>query len=300
MINPVIFIPCYNAGSTVKQTLDSVLHAIEKTNRPIPVYIYNDCSKDNSVEVINAYIKENNAIFLVNNETNIGERRTTNAAVRTLLSLKYDWMFIIHADDIANEDWLNVLIDNIEKVNGENFFTVWSSYDSFDHDTGKITPGDNTGEVHIRNRSNEEIKEYIVKVYSNWHISGAAFNLKLYQQLGGFENDMPQFGDTDFFVRGLLAGFNDIYISRTLNKYRIIHMSVSSVSFKTNRDIKETYFLIDKYKHILNKEDKIKMIARCCTILFKRTLKAAKQGDLKLVVSNSKEMIYSAKMYLSV
>lgn len=249
-----VFIPCYNASATIHETIQSVYEAIQFLGASVPVFIYDDCSTDGSYEVVEKYIKELTCFHLHKNEQNSGERKTTNKAFRNFLN-QYDWVFIIHADDIVKKDWLKVLTGHIEKENDPQCVTVWSSYDSFYDKTKVIEEGDNTGAVLYETNQLDEIRAMLRKMYCSWHISGAAINVYLYDKLGGFDDTLPQFGDTDFFARGMLAGYKHMYISRTLTLYRILQGSVSSVSANTNRDINEIQFLINKHRNILTKQD---------------------------------------------
>jgi glycosyltransferase involved in cell wall biosynthesis len=250
-----IFIPCYNAARTIEATLHSVEESVRQFGSPIPVYIYDDGSKDNSLEIARKIWKNTSVLYIEQNSVNMGERRTTNRAFESFYH-KYDWVLIIHADDIVKPEWLSEMYRQIQLVDDGKCFTVWSSFDSLDDDTGVSVPGDNTGAVSMKERTPAEKKQYIVKLYCSWHISGAAINLRLFQQLKGFDVSMAQFGDTDFFARGLLADFTDVYLSRTLTFYRVIVNSVSSVSVKTNRDIREIEYIIDKFRGILDARER--------------------------------------------
>lgn len=254
-----VFIPCYNASRTVEATLHAVANAVQQTKRHIPVYLYDDCSKDNSTGIASQCWQYDLPFTVVKNEQNCGERTTTNRAFNFFFKEKYDWVFIIHADDLPKIDWLTTMLGCIDELETDNYFTVWSSFDSFNDQTGQVFLGDDSGKQNRAERDFDAIKYYLTKVYSSWHISGAALNVACYQALQGFEEGMPQFGDTDFFVRGLLAGYRDVYIQRTLTSYRITATSVSSVSFRTNRDLKEIKYMLGKYDHLLNKADRKKL-----------------------------------------
>lgn len=282
-----VFIPCYNAEKTVAETIVSVQKAITEMGVDIPVYVYDDCSKDASVKVANETGSRQDNFSVIENAKNSGERKTTNAAFKDLAN-SFDWAFVIHADDIVKKDWLTTLIGYIEQVDDKNCFTVWSSFDTFFNDSDKIDEGDNSGVVQQIVRTPESIKAFLTRLYCNWHISGAAINVALYHTLNGFDERMAQFGDTDFFVKGLLAGYTDVYISRTLTLYRVLQGSVSSVSVSTNRDIKEAYMLMEKYKGILNQKDigSINRIIR--RLSFRRMIKSLKQRNMSMAVTNLK------------
>jgi len=274
---------------TIRETLISIDRAIRQFGFPVRVYIHDDGSKDDSLNIArNAALEEwkfPDHLIIKKNDKNQGERKTTNEAFEYFFG-KYDWAFIIHADDIVKEEWLSSVYDQIRNCDADEFFTIWSSFDSLDNRTGKITPGDNSGKINIRKRSREDIINYLTQLYSNWHISGAAFNVSLYKKLNGFDVSMAQFGDTDFFVRGLLAGYQDIYISRTLTFYRTFPGSVSAVSVRTNRDIKEIYMLMHKFNSILGKNDLKKMYGLVRKMSSRRMIKSLMHFRLKSAVNN--------------
>ncbi len=274
-----VFIPCYNAATTIEATVRSVGEAIENIGFPVPVYIYDDCSKDDSMSVAKAAWRNPGELIIQQNAQNSGERKTTNDAF-AFFSGKYDWIFIIHADDIVKKDWLSEMYRQIVQSDDEKCFTVWSSFDSLDGATGKTTPGDNTGKVSSLERTEAEKKYYITKLYGNWHISGAAINVELFKRIGGFDISMAQFGDTDFFARGLLAGFRDIYISRTLTFYRVVTSSVSSISVKTNRDIREIIYIIAKFHDTLNVKERRLLYKKLAHLSLRRTCRWILRADL--------------------
>jgi glycosyltransferase involved in cell wall biosynthesis len=285
----VVFIPCYNAANTIKETLQSVKNAISNTSLDIPVYVYDDCSSDNSLEVAKEAWGQQGNLQLIRNAQNAGERKTTNNAFASFGN-RFNWVFIIHADDIVKEDWLVTLIDGIEKYGDEKCFTIWSSFDSFTTNTAQPDKGDNSGTIQQAKRDNSQIKGYLTKLYSSWHISGAAFNLAIYRQLKGFDETLAQFGDTDFFVRGLLAGYSDVYIARTLTYYRIVAGSVSSVSVNTNRDIREIHLLIAKYKHILTKKEISSLYGTIRKLSARRMMKSLRKKNFAQAFLNFKQL----------
>lgn len=245
-----VFIPCYNAAATIAATMESVCAAVQAIALPVQVYLYDDCSKDDSVAIALRRWQGPGELIVHRNTVNSGERKTTNDAFGNFAGI-YQWVFIIHADDIVKKEWLKEMYEQIRQVDDSRCFTVWSSFDSLDGVTGKVVPGDDTSEIYVVDRTPEQKRSYITKLYCNWHISGAAINVGLYQELNGFDVTMAQFGDTDFFARGLLAGFTDVYISRTLTYYRVVAGSVSSTSVRTNRDIREIIYIISKFRDIL-------------------------------------------------
>lgn len=63
-----IVLPCYNGASFLAQSIDSV---IAQSYIDWELIIVNDCSKDNSLEIMQRYANEDNRIRIINNEHNL-------------------------------------------------------------------------------------------------------------------------------------------------------------------------------------------------------------------------------------
>lgn len=268
----VIYIPCYNAEKTVIETLSAIGTAIKFFGFSVPIIIYDDCSTDNSISCLHEYAHNRSSITIHKNLVNSGERFTTNLAFENL-SKMYDWVLIVHADDIPKKEWLKDMYDVICKCNDNKIFTVWSSFDYVNEIRKKVIQGDSEGSIIQNERTKKDANFYITNVSSSWHISGAAINLKLFMTIGKFDILMPQYGDTDFYARALLLGLHDIYIRKTLIYYRLVHGSVSSISWVSNRDIKEIFYLSEKFCDILTAREQKKMLLYAFKIVLRRNLK---------------------------
>jgi glycosyltransferase EpsE len=286
-LNYSIFIPCYNASKTVLETLENLELSIVEYNKKIDIFIYDDCSTDDTLEIIKQFIPEKSNYHLIQNKINIGERATTNLAFEQML-IKYDWSLMIHADDIPKRKWITDTVKAIESIDQTHFFTVWSSYDSFYSGDENITLGDEQGDDVINKRQKSDAINNIVKIYTSWKISGAAFNLKAFKKINGFDESMAQFGDTDFFSRGILSEFSDVYIRKSLTRYRQSLSSVTSTSYRTNRDIKEIFYLMKKYDNLLGLINKRQMFKKVRLLITKRFIK----NIIKFRLNGAKENLF--------
>src|SRR5439155_4241151 len=84
-----------------------------------------------------------------------------------------------------------------------------------------------------------------------WHVSGCAIRIEAFENIGGFDANMPQLGDWEWLLRCLAAGWSVEYVPTTLIRYRQTPASVSSVSFRVDRDIRESLSIISRYSHLL-------------------------------------------------
>ncbi len=271
----VVLIPCYNCGNTILESIDSVNLAIENVNLPIPVFIYDDCSTDDSVAKIEAKIELLSNFFLVKNYINLGQWNTKNRAFNSFKD-KFKWVFILHADDIAKGNWLIELIQMIV-YKGKESFSVWSSYDVLIEPSKKIEYGETSGFLKFSNPiiayhdRIAEVNTLLKKVSTAWHISGSAINLHKWCDLESFDDKFVHYSDSDIWIRSKLSGMGDLYIAKSLIFYRLHNESVSAVTFRTNRDIKEMFLFLNKYSSVISNGNKmflLKRILRSASIRF--------------------------------
>lgn len=88
-----IIVPVYNAERYVAKTIESVLN---QTFTDYELILINDCSTDNSLEIIEPYLKDER-IRLINNETNLRAAKSRNKGI-DLAQGRY--IAYIDADDL--------------------------------------------------------------------------------------------------------------------------------------------------------------------------------------------------------
>lgn len=105
-----IIIPVYNVEQHLSNCLDS---ALEQTVKDIEIICVNDCSTDNSQEILDEYTLKDNRIVLIQQETNQGQGKARNAGVDRALG-KY--IFFLDPDDLFySPDSLEHLLSIAEK-----------------------------------------------------------------------------------------------------------------------------------------------------------------------------------------
>ena len=88
-----IIIPVYNAGKWVERTIASIQAQIEKN---LEIICVDDCSTDNSVEVIEKIALKDSRVHLIKNHSNCGPGKTRNIGLRLA---RGEFIHFFDADD---------------------------------------------------------------------------------------------------------------------------------------------------------------------------------------------------------
>jgi glycosyltransferase involved in cell wall biosynthesis len=243
MSRTAILIPAHNAASTIGATLESLQNCREilAVNE---VFVCDDASTDHTVHCALKHWDSKVQLTVLHNESNIGERATVNRLLREL-GAGYQWAYILHADDIVKEHWLELYFDALQNAE-PRVASICSSYDCWYPESNTVEPGENDlgRELEIIRGSRESVIGTLAHGCW-WHISGCALRVNYFFDIGEFRTDLPQLGE--WLLRCLKSGYDIQYIPRTTLLYRMHEKSVSSRSFKSGQDLKEHLELIDQY-----------------------------------------------------
>lgn len=244
-----ILIPAYNGASTIGETLASILNQSSAGLASVAkVVIADDGSTDDTRSVVLQHWREDAPVLEVwPAERNRGERATVNAAFQRLLNEGHDWCFVLHADDVAKPHWLESFVPLLSDDGQQPRVSVCSSWDNWypgvRTDPGHDEPGAQPGII----AGTDDASARTLRVGCWWHFSGCAMQLQRFFDVGAFREDMPQFGDLEWLIRCGFAGKEIVYLPRPLISYRCHAANVSSTSFATNRDIKESLLIYELY-----------------------------------------------------
>jgi glycosyltransferase involved in cell wall biosynthesis len=245
MTRTAIVIPAYNAASTIGATLESVQRC-RKIRAVDGIFVCDDASTDSTVDCAVQYWNGKIPLTVLRNERNIGERATVNRLLRQLGN-EYQWAYILHADDLLKENWLELYFNRIQNA-GARVASICSSYDCWYPESNTVVPGEDDF-----SRDDEIIRgsrESVIGTLGRgcwWHISGCAIQMKHFFDIGEFRTDLPYFGDYDWLLRCLKSGHDVQYIPRTTMLYRMHAGSVSGTSLKSGRDLKERLDIFGQY-----------------------------------------------------
>lgn len=105
-----VVIPVYNTSSYLARCIDSIF---EQELKDVELIFIDDCSTDNSFEVLNQCLKERGCenITVVKNPKNLGSGETRNNGISLA---KGDYVIFVDSDDYVTPDYFQVLKNAIE------------------------------------------------------------------------------------------------------------------------------------------------------------------------------------------
>jgi GT2 family glycosyltransferase len=244
-VSAAIVIPAFNAAATIVETLYAI-QACPGVTQLGAVFICDDASTDNTCKLASDAWTSMPKLTILKNAQRLGERSTVNAAFGRLRK-HYEWIFILHADDVVKENWLKLYFQRI-KAAEPRVASICSSYDWWNPEANRIDSGEDdfSRDLEIIRGTRESVLDTL-RAGCWWHISGCAIRVEQFFEIGGFRAHLPQLGDFEWLLRCLKLGYDVEYIPRTTMLYRIHSASVSSKSFRRAQDLIEQLEIFGTY-----------------------------------------------------
>jgi len=276
-----IIIPAFNAAAMIGETLRSV-QACTGLAEIGAIFVCDDASSDDTAaEAMRTWSGPQN-LTIVRNPSNLGERRTLNAAIERLRG-NFEWVFILHADDVVKENWIKLYLDRMGRA-GPKVASICSSYDCWYPKANRIDPGEDdlSRDLEVIRGGRESVLGTL-KSGCWWHISGCVIRVEHFLEIGGFRPHLPQLGDFEWLLRCLKLGYDIEYIPRTTMRYRMHPASVSSTSFRRGQDLIERLEILGTYcnEGYLSKQGLRAVRMRIVTTALKRMLKELAAGRIQ-------------------
>lgn len=135
-MNPTVSIvlPCYNGAGFLAQSIDSV---ISQTYTNWELIIVNDCSKDNSLDIMQDYAAHDSRILIINNEHNLKLPGALNRGFQEARGKYLTWTshdnrmaptmleeFVSYLDDNPNKGLVTACYAAFSLKNGETLYEV--------------------------------------------------------------------------------------------------------------------------------------------------------------------------------
>ena len=108
-----VIMPVYNAEEFLDRSISSV---INQTYDNLEILLIDDCSTDNSYNILKEYAKKDKRIKVFHNQENQHVSETRNVGIRNSTG-KY--LYFIDSDDFIDNDYIEHLVNTAEKENAD-------------------------------------------------------------------------------------------------------------------------------------------------------------------------------------
>lgn len=247
-----IIVPNYNHESFLTERIESIL---DQSYQNFEVIILDDCSTDNSKNIIEKYRDHPKISHIVYNEQNSGS--TFKQWEKGMLLAKGAFIWIAESDDVAHPDFLTLLIQDIE-LDCDLIYCKSKTID----ERGRNIQLTGDGYVpafneNIISSGRDFAKTYMLKANSIPNASAVVFrrdcvDFSIFEKI----NKTRLLGDWIFWLDILKKNNKVVFNNKVLNDYRFHSHTVRNMSSRNEQKLLE-YISLAKYvkKEIGNNND---------------------------------------------
>lgn len=221
-----VVVPNYNHARYLDQRLQSILN---QTYRNIEVIILDDCSSDNSLEVISKYTNDPRVVSVIVNEKNSGN--TFLQWDKGLHMAKGECVWIAESDDYCE---LNMLEELVTAFNKKRSTLLSYCTPELFTDSGKTWENSREGKNKYM-RSSSYIRRYLIN--QNWPLNASCclFRRDLALTLPDRYKTIEAAGDYMFWAELLCNRGWVAIVNRHLSKWRIHEDSVTPINARSGK-----------------------------------------------------------------
>jgi glycosyltransferase involved in cell wall biosynthesis len=206
-----VFIPCYNYGRFLRQSVNSVLG---QGGVDVRVLVIDDASADNTPEVAAALAREDPRVTVIRHSTNKGHINTYNEGIGWASG---DYMLLLSADDYLLPGALRRAADLMD-AHPEVGVTFGNAIEL--SDSGNEIP---INFINVAKNSDKRIfegREFIELCGADCLVATctAVVRTELQKRLGGYRHELPHSGDVEMWLRfavhasvGFISAYQGVY-----------------------------------------------------------------------------------------
>ncbi len=249
-----VIIPSYNLSKYIGEAIESVLN---QTYKNLELIIVDDCSTDNSVEIIQRYAKKDDRIKFFKFGENKGACEAFNYGLR---NAEGKYICYLGADDVFLEDKIEKQVEFLE--NHKEIAAVFG-YPIFIDEKGKVIPERKTYFGDLFKQENRERYEWLRYFFLNGNcLSHPSVMMRktVYEDVGFLDVRFFQLPDFDLWIR--VCKKYDIFIIKEYlykNRLRGKENASSPTKLALLRYNFEFFFILTKEYLTLDKEEILKI-----------------------------------------
>ena len=211
--------PNYNCEKYIGEAIESILNQSYKNFEFI---IIDDCSTDNSWDIIKKYSKKYKRLKIFRNEKNLKITKTRNKLF-DLMNKKSKYFAIMDSDDISHKDRLKIQVDFLEREENKEVGVVGSNIFFID---------ENSKQIGFR-KYKEKITKKDILIKSPVAQPSCMGRCEILKKVGRYDEKYKVAEDYDLWFR-VFEKFKIENLEKNLLKYRI------SKNQSKNRELKTT------------------------------------------------------------
>jgi glycosyltransferase involved in cell wall biosynthesis len=209
MVLVSVIMPSYNHAQYISEAIDSVL---EQNIRDIELIIIDDCSRDNSKEIILNYKKKDARIRTIFHEENLGIAKTYNDG---LDAAEGKYVAILDSDDVWRK---NKLEKQLSILHANEDLVVWSEGRIINRE-GKPT-GQTFTQIQYASRKRKSGDILGILLFDNFILDSSLIVKKSNVDGVRFDHNLKYLNDYKFVV-DLAKNFKYYFIKEQLVDYRV-------------------------------------------------------------------------------
>lgn len=265
-----IIIPNYNHSRFLRQRIDSVL---KQTYNDFELIILDDCSTDNSRDIIETYRGDHRIKDIVFNTQNSGS--PFQQWKKGIALAEGEWIWIAESDDYCLPDLLEQLTDITKKCD----HVVLAYCQSFEADEKGNVERDLSWHVEdldakrwkndFCNEGLNEIDRYLVHRNTIPNASAVLFRKSAYEKAEKSFETMKMCGDWLLWIQLLKQG-TIAFKAKPLNFFRqhSVTTRVLDTKKKITKRLAEEYYVLENIKHCIEPGKRQIVLNRIDSILF--------------------------------
>lgn len=254
-----IICTCYNHEKYVIEALDSI---IQQTYPNIETIIIDDASSDNSVEIIENWVKKNKSSSFIKNEINLGSTKTFNKAVKTA---KGEYLVDFAADDLLSPTFIEKVIEKFKNSEFKNLGLVYSNVENINENGTHLSFYFNIDKnlQTIEKRKVGDAFSFIIDSGKTICSPSAIFKRDVFNKLNGYDESL-MYEDLDFWIR-LAREYEIDFVDAILVKKRNVFNSLGTAFFNTKKAKKmnySTYLILVKTTFLCKSKTELKTLLK--------------------------------------
>lgn len=221
-----IITPSFNSAKFIKETIDSVK---AQTYENWEMIIVDDCSKDNSQDIINKLIKDEEKIKLIVLDTNVGAAMARNKALEIA---RGKYIAFLDSDDI----WLpQKLEQQLNFMRKNDYAFTFSAYIPFSEDGTQ-----EYSVIHVPT-------EIDYSGYCKNTIIGCLTVIVDKEKTGDFSmKNIRSSHDMALWLELMKRGYKAYGLDEVLGKYRLVSNSNTAKKYKAIKEVWDVYRRVEK------------------------------------------------------